>query len=80
MEIKARSSAPGIISSAGRANTFRFPVDKSGEFFYHQYQIEKKRRKGIVEMGAHFREAAMVEAAVQNILNRPLELCPNKAA
>lgn len=31
-------------------------------------------------MGAHFREAAMVEAAVQNILNRPLELCPNKAA
>lgn len=31
-------------------------------------------------MGAHFREAAMVEAAVQNILNRPLELFPNKAA
>ena len=27
-------------------------------------------------MGAHFREAAMVEAAVQNILNRPLELAP----
>ena len=31
-------------------------------------------------MGAHFREAAMVEAAVQRISNRPLELCPNKAA
>lgn len=67
-------------SENGFCASFHFPVDKSGEFFYHQYQIEKKRRKGIVEMGAHFREAAMVEAAVQNILNRPLELCPNKAA
>lgn len=67
-------------SENGFCASFRFPVDKSGEFFYHQYQIEKKRRKGIVEMGAHFREAVMVEAAVQNILNRPLELCPNKAA
>ena len=67
-------------SENGFCASFRFQVDKSGEFFYHQYQIEKKRRKGIVEMGAHFREAAMVEAAVQNILNRPLELCPNKAA
>ena len=67
-------------SKTGFCASFRFAVDKSGEFFYQQYQIEKKRRKGIVEMGAHFREAAMVEAAVQNILNRPLELCPNKAA